>query len=151
MAGIIQIYNSIPRLKRVVTNKIISPVSGANPADAGPVKLPNTRGNLIIVGTSGDNSFSWTLEVNGGHGRFPTDFTQNFFFQIGSNVNCTVITLQTNKLEITTPAGDSGGRKYILQFKPLQSVPPTVQQITGNIIGNNTLTINVTYCLIVNT
>ncbi len=144
MAGLIGVYSTIPRVRNQITNFIISPSGGSNPIDAGPVTLPNIRGNLIFKVTSGDNGFTSELSVLGGFGEFQCDPTQNFVFQVGTNVNCTVNTLQKNRIEITTPVGDAGGRRYILQFFPFRASPANITQTSVNFIGNFPVTVNIT-------
>jgi len=145
MAGIVGIFSSVPRIRNVITNAIIEPVGGSNPVDSIEVQLPNVRGQLIFEVTSGDNNFKWFINVVGGFGEFPDDATKNFVFSQNTNVNCTVRTLQINRLEITTPAADAGGRRYILQFFPLDSIPYTIRQTSVNVLGNNQLVVKVTY------
>jgi hypothetical protein len=141
---IIADYNSQPRLQEIISNKIISPVAGSNPVDLGYVPLPNIRGQVRFVVTSGDNSFTFMFDVVGGFGDWPGQWTQNWTVVTQSILNCTIIQLQLNRFQITTPLADAGGRVYILQFNPLQSFPPMITQTSVNIIGNNSLTVRLT-------
>lgn len=141
MAGIVGNYNTVPRLREIVTNEIISPVAGSNPADLGQVTLKNVRGQVQYTIISGDNLFTSMFKVVGGFGAWPGDWSQNWHLVRGSEVNCTVRILQENRFEITTPAADAGGRVYILNFVPLQSFGPNIRQNSVNSIGNNTLTV----------
>ena len=143
MAGITSFYNQVPRIRNVRTNKIILPIGGSNPADLGPVILPNVRGQVSYIIISGDNSFTSSFSVTGGFGDFPDDWTQDWYFNVSSNVNCTVRTLQKNRLEVTTPAADAGGRQYNFEFKPVQSIGPTIRQNSVNTIGNFSLTVRI--------
>jgi len=141
MAGLVSYYNQVPRLRNIITNSVISPISGSNPVDLTPVSITNVRGQVTFEIISGDNSYTSSFSVVGGFGDFPEDYTQNFYLLGNSNVGCTVNQLCVNRLEIITPVADAGGRRYILQFKPVQSIGPTINQTSVNIIGNNTLTI----------
>ena len=141
MAGIVGSYNRVPRLREIVTNEIISPISGSNPVDLGEVTLRNVRGQVQYTIISGDNLFTSMFKVVGGFNEWPNDPTRNWYPVNGSEVNCTIKSPQINKIEITTPAPDAGGRVYILTFVPLQSYGPTIRQNSVNIIGNNTLTV----------
>lgn len=144
MAAIVGIYKKVPRIRRVVTNKIITPEAGVNPVDIQPVALPNIRGALTFEVTSADNNFTWSLEIDGGIGQFPQCCDNNFAFIVGSNTNSTVTTPQVNRIMVTTPAGDAGGRVYVLQFYPFSSIGPTIQKTLGVNIGNNNLTVRIT-------
>ena len=141
MAGIVGNYNTVPRLREIVTNEVISPVLGSNPADLGQVTLKNVRGQVQYIIISGDNLFTSMFKVVGGFGEWPGDWSQNWYPVPRTEVNCSIRVLQENRLEITTPAADAGGRVYILNFVPLQSFGPNIRQISVNSIGNNTLTV----------
>ncbi len=143
MAGIVAQYNQVPRIRNIITPFIIEPVGGNNPADLGQITVTNVRGQLSFDIISGDNQHQASFEVVGGFGDYPQDSTQNFFFSTGTNINCTVNALQVNRLEILTPVADAGGRRYILEFKPVQSIGPTIQQTSVNTIGNFTLTVRI--------
>jgi hypothetical protein len=143
MAGIVNFYTSVPRVRNIITNKVILSVAGANPVDAGPVELPNVRGQLTFDVTSG-NGFNWGLEIIGGFGEFPDDWTRNFTFSVGTERNCTVDTPQLNTIEVTTPAADAGGRRYVFNFFPPTSVPGTIQQTSVNVLGVEDLTVTIT-------
>lgn len=140
--AIVAQYNQVPRMRTIVGKKIIYPVGGSNPADLGNVELPNVRGQVKITIISGDNSFMSMFDITGGFGDWPGQYTQNWWPQPTSAVNCTIRTLQTNRIEVTTPPADAGGRVYIFNFFPYQSIAPTVRQNSVNIIGNNTLTVS---------
>lgn len=141
MAGVVAQYNSVPRLRNVITNNVINPVGGSNPADLGPVRLSNIRGQVTITIISGDNSFTSMFDIVGGFGEFPDQWSQDWYPQAGTEINCTIRVLQENRIQVTTPVADAGGRVYIFEFVPLQSFGPTIRQNSVNIIGNNTLTI----------
>lgn len=149
MAGIVSQYNQVPRMRRVVTNNVIPPSGGTNPVDAGPVKLSNIRGQLLIEGVASDSSLLWSFQVFGGFGDYPKDFTQSFYLEPNTEVNCTVVQPSKNLFRITTPAADSGGRVYELLFFPVQSVGPTIRQTSVNSIGNNTFTLTMIKHLLV--
>jgi len=134
-------YNSVPRLREIVSNAIISPVGGSNPADLGDVSIPNVRGQVDYTIISGDNSFTSMFKVVGGFGSWPGEWSQDWNPVNGSAVNCTILVLQKNRIQITTPVGDAGGRVYIFNFSFLQSFAPMIRQNSVNIIGNNTLTV----------
>ncbi len=147
--GITGIYQVIPRMRAVVTPDIISSNGVSNPVDISPVTLTNIRGQLTISGSYSDSVFRWTFQVQGGFGEFVEDVRRNFFFQTGTNINCTVRTLSINRLEVLTPVGDAGGRRYIFQFQPLNSFGPTVHQTSVNVLGAADLTVTITKILLV--
>lgn len=133
MAGIVGVYNIVPRIRTLVSDNLFEFVSGSgNPVDSGPVYLRNVRGQLTITTTDVDTGYVWKIEVNGGFGEFSSDPTQNFVLNSFGQNNCTATVLQTNRIQVTTPVGDSGGRRYILQFTPLQSIAPTIYQTSVN-------------------
>lgn len=140
--AIVAQYNQVPRMRTINGKKIISPVGGVNPADISDVPLPNVRGQVKVIIISGDNSFMSMFDITGGFGDFPGQYTQDWWPQPSSAVNCTIRTLQKNRIEVTTPVADAGGRMYIFNFYPYQSQSGTVRQNSVNIIGNNTLTVS---------
>ena len=140
MAGITNFFTSVPRIRTIRTNKIFPSVGGANPVDAGAQQLPNIRGQLTITGTS-SNGYSWGLQITGGFGEFPDSPTQDFYFAVGTNMNCTVTTLQKNRIRVETEAADAGGRVYILQFYPFTAVPATIRQISVNVLAAEDLSV----------
>lgn len=141
VSGTLANYNSEPRLRTLYSNNIISPVAGANPVDSGYVVLPNVRGQISVVIISGDNSFMSSFNIVGGFGSYSTDPTQNWYPQTFSYMNCVVTQLMPNIFQIQTPVADAGGRTYIMQFFPVQSMGPQIRQTSLNIIGNNTLNV----------
>jgi hypothetical protein len=144
MAGLVSYYNQIPRIKTIKTNFIINPVAGSNPADVSPISITNVRGQVAFQITSGDNNYTSSFSVTGGFGDFPQDYTQNFYYNGSSAQNCTVNQISVNIIEVITPVADAGGRRYVLEFKPVQSIGPTIQQTTLNVLGNNSLFITMT-------
>lgn len=147
--GITANYNVIPRMRTVITPDIIASVTGTNPVDVSPVTLTNIRGQLTISGVASDTGIVWTFQVQGGFGEFVQEVRRNFFFQTGSNINCTVNTLAINRLEVLTPVGDAGGRRYIFQFQALPSFGPTIHQTSVNTLGPADLTVTTTKTLLV--
>lgn len=147
--GITAIYNVIPRMRTVTTPDIIASVAGTNPVDISPVNLTNIRGQLMIFGVASDTGIVWIFQVQGGFGEFVEGVRRNYFFQTGSNFNCTVNTLAINRLEVLTPAGDAGGRRYIFQFQPLDSFGPTIHQTSVNVLNGADLTVTTTKTLLV--
>lgn len=141
MAGLVAYYNQVPRIRDINTNFIIQPVGGSNPADLGDVKLPNVRGQVTFTIISGDNLFTSSFRIVGGFGDFPSDATQDWYPVSRSETNCTIRVLQKNRIEVITPAADAGGRVYILEFKPVQSIGATIRQNSVNLIGDNSLTV----------
>ncbi len=137
MAGIIAQYITAPRFRNVISCVTIEGVAGVNPVDLTPQQLPNQRGQLLIQGTSTDNSFTWQFQVQGGIGEFPTAFSRNFAFLGGTNVNCTVTVPATNRIRVETPVGDAGGRIYFFQFFSTESFGPTVQQTSANTLPDD--------------
>jgi len=137
MAGIVAQYVTAPRFRNVITSNTIVAVAGANPVDLTPQQLRNQRGQLMIQGTSVDNGFVWSFQVQGGVGEFPTAFSRNFAFLAGTNVNCTVTVVATNRIRVETPVGDAGGRIYFFQFFSQQSFGPTVQQTSANTLTDD--------------
>jgi len=137
-------YNSETPIRTIYSNNIIAPVSGVNPVDLGYVKLPNIRGYLTITIISTDNSYKSIFEITGGWGEYATDYTQNWYPQTFSFVGCVVTVLFQNTIQIQTPVADAGGRTYIMQFFPVQSVGPQIKQSSINIIGNNNLIVKIT-------
>ncbi len=148
MAGLVAQYNMIPLIRNVNSTTTIEAAAGVNPIDLTPQQLPNQRGQLTMTGQSVDNSFMWSLRIFGGFGEFPNDFTQNFTFTEGSNVNCAVTTQQLNRIAVTTPVGDAGGRVYVLQFFPFQSFGPTVRQTTANVLTDDFIMRTTTFNLV---
>lgn len=156
MAGIVAQYNEIPRIRQVITNKIIYPVGGSNPADVGLTPLPNIRGQVKITLIAGDDPSlgnvpaSASFSVSGGFGDFPDDPTQNFHRVVNSEVNCTVAEPALNIFVITTAPDVSGAglagtpRQYRMEFSPKQSFGPQIQRTGGALLGNNTLTVRMT-------
>jgi len=147
--GITAIYNVIPRMRTVITPDIIASNGVSNPVDISPVALTNIRGQLTISGVASDTGIVLTFQVQGGFGEFVNDVRRNFFFQTGSNINCTVNTLAINRLEVLTPVGDAGGRRYIFQFQALSSFGPTIHQTSVNTLGAADLTVTTTKTLLV--
>ncbi len=142
--GITAIYNVIPRMRTIITPDIIAFNGVSNPADISPVKLTNIRGQLVVSGVASDTGIVWMFQVQGGFGEFVEEVRRNFFFQTGSNINCTVNTLAINRLEVLTPVGDAGGRRYIFQFQPLDSFGPTIHQASVNTLGAGAADLTVT-------
>lgn len=122
----------------------IKPSGGVNPVDASPQTLHNIRGQMRYTIISQDNSYTSIFDVIGGYGRYYTDPTQNFTYIGGSNVNCTVTVPVLNTIRVTTPVADAGGRVYDVVFTPIQSTAPTIEQTSGNVIGNNILEVRST-------
>jgi hypothetical protein len=120
------------------------PSGGVNPVDVTPQTLHNVRGQVVYQIISRDNNYTSELTVVGGYGLFSGDYTQNFLYVSGSSLNCTVTVPTLNQITVTTPVGDAGGRVYVLQFQPIKSTAPTIQQTSGNVIGNNTLEVRTT-------
>lgn len=148
MAGIVANYNQVPRIRTIVSNGVFPPVGGVNVADTGLVSLPNVRGQLhfdIIVSDDPATVLA-SFDVVGGFGDYPQDPTQDFYVVDNSLVNCTVTAPVKNTLQISTLLAGLGGtdRQYTLQFIPNQSYPPSIQQTSVNLIGNNTLTVRIT-------
>ena len=148
MAGIVAQYNDVILIRPVTSVTTIEDVAGVNPVDLTPQQLPNQRGQLHMQGQSVDNNFTWSLDIFGGFGEFPTDFTQNFTFTEGTNVNCTVSTPQLNRIVVTTPATDAGGRIYILQFFPFKSFGPTIRQVSANTLTDDFIMTTTKYNLV---
>jgi len=147
--GITAVYQTIPRLRTIITPDIIESNGVSNPVDISPVNLTNIRGQLIVSGVANDTGIVWTFQVQGGFGEFVEDARRNFFFQTGSNINCTVKTLAINRLEVLTPVGDAGGRRYIFQFQALSSFGPTIHQTSVNVLGSAYLTVSTTKTVVV--
>lgn len=137
MAGIVAQYTIAPRFRNVISCVTFEDVAGVNPVDLSPQQLPNQRGQLMIQGTSTDNSFTWSFQVQGGVGEFPTGFSRNFAFLGGTDVNCTVTVPAINRIRVETPVGDAGGRIYFFQFFSEPSVGPTVQQTSANTLPDD--------------
>jgi hypothetical protein len=142
-SGIYGSYNSETPIRTLYSNNIISPIAGANPVDAGYVKLPNVRGQLVISITSGDNSYTSSFNIIGGFGQFSTDPSQNWYPESLSANGCVVTVPVLNTIQIETPVADAGGRIYFIQFFPVQGVGPQIRQTSANIIGNNILTVKI--------
>jgi hypothetical protein len=149
MIGLVGNYNQVPRMRAINSRLPITPVAGSNPVDLGDVSLPNTRGQLTIIGEASDTNVRWTFQVTGGFGEYPGVYTRNFAFIPGSTENCTVLEVSKNFLRITTDVADAGGRVYDMRFNPIQSVGPTIRQTSVNIVGNNTLTIQLNKVFVV--
>jgi hypothetical protein len=141
MAGITASYNSVPRMRELISNKLILPVSTINPVDIGTVELPNIRGQLTYTIISGDNLFMSMFKITGGFGAWPGSWTLDWYPVNNSEINCTIKVLQKNRIEVTTPILDAGGRVYIFNFFPNQTIGPNIQQTSINIIGDYTLTV----------
>jgi len=147
--GITAIYQVIPRMRTLITSDVINSDGVSNPVDISPVKLTNIRGQLTISGVASDTGIVWTFQVQGGFGEFVEEVRRNFFFQIGTNINCTVSSPALNILEVTTPATDMGGRRYVFRFQPLSSFGPTIHQASVNVLGAADLTVTTTKTLLV--
>ena len=144
IVGFTDIYLTEPRFITVVGNTVIEPVGGVNPIVASPITLKNLRGQLKIKVVSGDNDYKSILHVDGGlGGDSQFDPQKNFYFVIGSNINCTVSTPSINTIVVTTLVGDAGGRVYQLVFNPFSpGIAPTIQQLGGTAIGNFNVTVS---------
>ena len=119
--------------------KLIEPVVGVNPVDSGPITLYGHRGRLEFTITSLDNMYSSMFLVVGGTGEDPNQPSRNYFFKNGSNTNCIVNTVAKNQIEILTDVADAGGRRYVVSFKPFGVISITIEQTSGNTIGNSVL------------
>jgi hypothetical protein len=64
-------------------------------------------------------------------------YTRNFYYTEGTAEGCTVTTPVTNTLEITTPAGDAGGRTYTMVFYPYLATPYTLEKTAGADLTDN--------------
>jgi len=137
MAGIVGQYTIAPRFRNVISNVTFVAVAGVNPVDLSPQQLPNQRGQLMIEGTSVDNGFTWSFQVQGGVGEFPTAFSRSFAFVGGTAVNCTVTPVTTNRMRVETPVGDAGGRIYFFQFFSEASLGPTIEQTSANTLTDD--------------
>lgn len=148
MAGIVGVYNQIPRMRNLVSNKIIKPESGSNPVDLGEVSIPNIRGQVRFRIKADDDPQNIFCEfsVTGGFGEYPQAWSQNWRLEELSLVNCSARTLQENRFEITSEVSSFGGidRRYVLEFKSSQSFGPTIQQISPSTLGSNSLTVTQT-------
>lgn len=149
MAGVVGVNQVIPRMRRLQTNNVISSSGGINPVDVSPVTLKNMRGQLAVQGVASDTGVIWSFDIQGGFGDYLQEIQRNFYFLTGTNVNCTVNTLAVNRLEIITPVGDAGGRRYIMQFQPLPSFGPTIHQTSVNVLGAADLTVTMTKYLVI--
>ena len=148
--GIMGINQIIPRIRSLVTSDIIYSVAGSNPVDISFVKLTNIRGQLSMSGVASDTGIVWAFQVQGGaDGDYASDTSRNYYFITGTNTNCTVNTLYTNRLEILTPIADAGGRRYIIDFVPLASFGPSINQTSINVLGAANLTVTTTKILLV--
>lgn len=145
MAGIVGQYNTVPRIKTLRSNKIISPVAGSNPVDLGFVELPNVRGQVSFTITASDDpaGISASFCVTGGFGAWPEDPTQNWYFDRNTNVNCTIVSPLQNRLDVTTNVSAFGGtdRQYTIIFNPGHMYPPQIRQTSVSIVGPNTLSV----------
>ena len=141
MAGLVGVSQIVTRLRSGVTNSIIEPVGGSNPADLAAVRITNVRGQVAYEIISGDNSYTSSFSMEGGFGSGPNDYTRNFNLVPFSARNCVVNELANNLIEVITPVADAGGRRYVLQFFVPFSFGPTINQTTVNVLGNNTLTV----------
>lgn len=142
MAGIIGSYTTVPRLATLNGLKTIESDGVDNPVDLGQVSLANIRGQLFVMITASDTGHSAFLKITGGFGEFQDSYTRNWYFQGNTNMGCTVSTPVTNTIRITTPASDAGGRVYDLIFSPIQSIGPTIEQTSVNVLGTADLTVN---------
>lgn len=144
MAGIVGISFSVPRIKAIVSNKIIEPVAGVNPVDSGPIQLPNIRGTLDFEITSADNNFTSKFQITGGNTDYPGNPNTVFAFIKGTNDNCEITSSAANTFNVVTNVADAGGRTYELIFLPLDSFGSTIQRTAGAVIGNNNLAVKIT-------
>lgn len=143
-AGVTAVYNYVPPIRDISTNIVISSDGVNNPADNAPYTLRNIRGKLRITITTSDNSagISSSFVVNGGYGEWQGQQSQNFYYVRLSNVNCTITELGINRIQVDTVA-PAAIRTYIFTFYPLQSVPPTVEQTSLNLLATNDLTVKI--------
>jgi len=140
--GISNIYFTDPLFRTIIGMTNILPVLGLNPVDTDSIPLKNLRGQMLFEITSLDNSFVSSLQISGGvGGDTQFDPSRNFYFAIGTNINCTVTTPVLNTIVVQTNILDAGGRTYELVFFPFTSRSPTIRRIAGTNIGNSTLRI----------
>lgn len=134
-------YNTIQPTRRSRTVNIISPDSGTNPVEVGPVRLVNVRGQLMISVISGDNGYTSSFEIVGGVGESPNAHTLDWYHLDDTITGGTIMSPATNTIVFTTDAADAGGREYTIVFNPYMSYGPTIQLTNGATLGNNTLTV----------
>lgn len=96
--------------------------------------IPRRRGYFAIQVTDPTaTAYTWRIEVSGG---YFTDVLAdiNYYFHVGTNINCTVTTSATspNILYVTTPAADHGGRVYQIGFSTYFSFPASLYNTTYN-------------------
>lgn len=137
MAGLVGQYITAPRFRFIVSVNEFKFNGTDNPVDLSPQQLSNVRGQLMIQGISADNSFTWSFQVQGGIGEFPNSYSRDVVYIGGTNVNCTVTLLTTNRMKVETPVADAGGRVYMFQFFSAESLGPTIQQTSTNVLTDD--------------
>lgn len=147
MAALLAQTNTLPRLRTVVGTTVFPPNGGSNIIDSSQQPLKNIRGQLVVQIIASDDPINvyCTFSITGGFGDFQTDPTRNFYVDLSQNFNCDITTLGVNNFIVSSNLNTLGGtdREYTFIFNPGLGFGPTVRQTSGNIIGNNTLTVKI--------
>lgn len=132
-------YNIVTQMikKRVGNQTFYKPPNGGpNPIDTSPQAMLKRSGLFSIMLQDAVTLYTWYIEVEGGYFT-DVEAQRNYFFHVGSNINCTVETPVINYLTITTPSADSGGRTYTIFLSKYFDQPPTIQQTSSNTFTGN--------------
>lgn len=137
LSGVYGNFNIVPPMKSIISIKTFTTIAGINPIEVTAQQLPNVRGYVHMDVIDNTTNFVWSIDFQGGFGPTLDCYTQNFYVNTASIMNCTVVQVAINQFTITTPATDSGGRTYTLQFYPYASVPYTLFKTAGAVIADS--------------
>lgn len=141
-AGVYAQYNPQLRLSNQKSFTQIAPILGVNPVDIGTVELKNIRGYVYISLSATDDPTGTyaSFAVKGGYGRYPEDYTWNWYVDAFSLEWCVVTQLSINTFSLTTLA-PLVPRTYTISFNPGISYPPVITRTGGPLLGTETLVI----------
>ena len=144
-AGVYAQYNPQLRLSNQTSATIIAPILGVNPVDTTAVTLKNVRGYVLITLSASDDPTGTEASfiIRGGYGRYPDDYTWNWYVEAASVEYATVEQLSLNTFSITT-LPPLVSRTYTMYFNPGISYPPTIIRTAGTLLGTETLTVTQT-------
>jgi len=110
-------------------------VNGSNPVEGpGGVQFQGTRGVFLLIVTDNSSGYVWSLQIQGGQSLDQNTTRVNFYYLRGSAMGCSVTQTDPGVMNVTTPAGDVGGRTYVLTFFAYESVPPYIRKTGGSLL-----------------
>jgi len=123
---------------RTVTTTILGSTLGT------AQKFYTVKGYVIESFKDSNTGYIWSFALTGGYNApnlLPTPKSAMFSIP-ATAIGCTVtpgtyVTNVSTTMTVVTPAGDSGGRTYLLTFYVTPGIQPIIQQTTGAAVAAN--------------